>query len=204
LSPLDLAPRTDAPSAILLSVDPIDRAEGLRPVERAAEWIERHAALVLALVRRCCPRSAGVEPDDLAQEVRIRLWRAVLAEREIRNVPAFVRAVTMHAVADVLRGAKAPRALSIERLGEGEPGGETLPGRREPDPVDGAIERESMESALGSLVESRRRVVLLHLAGFRRDEIALRLDYSDDKVRNLLYRGLEDLRRRLHEGTGTP
>jgi RNA polymerase sigma-70 factor (ECF subfamily) len=44
------------------------------------------------------------------------------------------------------------------------------------------------------LPESRRAVVRMHLAGYERDEIAELLGWSEPKTRNLLYRGLADLR----------
>jgi RNA polymerase sigma-70 factor (ECF subfamily) len=37
----------------------------------------------------------------------------------------------------------------------------------------------------------------MYLSGYSRDEIARRLGWSEAKTRNLLYRGLEDLRNEL-------
>ena len=51
--------------------------------------------------------------------------------------------------------------------------------------------------AIETLALSRRTVVRLYLAGYDREEIATMLDWSEAKTRNLLYRGLTDLRARL-------
>jgi len=51
--------------------------------------------------------------------------------------------------------------------------------------------------ALALLAEPRRAVVRMHLAGYERSEIAELLGWSEPKTRNLLYRGLADLRRIL-------
>jgi len=40
-------------------------------------------------------------------------------------------------------------------------------------------------------------VVRMHLAGHPREEIAALLGWSEAKTRNLLYRGMNDLRERL-------
>jgi RNA polymerase sigma-70 factor (ECF subfamily) len=44
------------------------------------------------------------------------------------------------------------------------------------------------------LAESRRAVVRMHLAGYERHEIGDLLGWTEAKTRNLLYRGLADLR----------
>jgi RNA polymerase sigma-70 factor (ECF subfamily) len=48
--------------------------------------------------------------------------------------------------------------------------------------------------AVDDLTPARQAVVRLHLRGYHRDEIAALLGWSEAKTRNLLYRGLDDLR----------
>ena len=48
-------------------------------------------------------------------------------------------------------------------------------------------------------VPNRRVVVRMSLAGYDRQQIAVRLGWSDAKVRNLLSRGMDDLRAQLAE-----
>jgi RNA polymerase sigma-70 factor (ECF subfamily) len=55
----------------------------------------------------------------------------------------------------------------------------------------------ALDRALLELVASRRGVVRMHLAGYPRQEIADLMGWSEAKTRNLLYRGLEDLRQQL-------
>jgi RNA polymerase sigma-70 factor (ECF subfamily) len=54
-----------------------------------------------------------------------------------------------------------------------------------------------IERALQTMQPSRRPVVRMHLMGHTREEIAKLLGWSEAKTRNLLYRGLADLRERL-------
>jgi RNA polymerase sigma-70 factor (ECF subfamily) len=56
---------------------------------------------------------------------------------------------------------------------------------------------EQVERAVQSIQPSRRPVVRMHLLGHSREEIAQLLGWSESKTRNLLYRGLADVRERL-------
>lgn len=68
---------------------------------------------------------------------------------------------------------------------------------------DADVEAASLEVVVRAGVDSlglaRRTVVKLHLEGYRRDEIEALLGWSEAKTRNLLYRGLSDLRAYLVE-----
>ena len=56
---------------------------------------------------------------------------------------------------------------------------------------------EQVERAIQSIHASRRAVVRMHLMGHSREEIAQLLGWTEAKTRNLLYRGLADVRERL-------
>ena len=60
-----------------------------------------------------------------------------------------------------------------------------------------------MARAIDEIPASRRPPVRMHLAGYPREEIAKLMGWTEAKTRNLLYRGLADLRERLTaEGIG--
>jgi RNA polymerase sigma-70 factor (ECF subfamily) len=54
-----------------------------------------------------------------------------------------------------------------------------------------------IDAALETLAVDRRVAVRMHLLGYDRDDIARALGWTEARTRNLLYRGLDDLRRRL-------
>jgi DNA-directed RNA polymerase specialized sigma24 family protein len=56
---------------------------------------------------------------------------------------------------------------------------------------------EQVEAALQSIAPSRRPVVRMYLAGYGTTEIGELLGWTEAKARNLVYRGLADLRSRL-------
>jgi RNA polymerase sigma factor (sigma-70 family) len=76
--------------------------------------------------------------------------------------------------------------------------GEAVAGPRGPvEDLENQELGESIRTALRAVPESRRPVVKLYLAGYSKTEIAELMGCTFDKVRNLLYRGLADLRAQL-------
>ncbi len=63
------------------------------------------------------------------------------------------------------------------------------------------LESSELVAQVGRAIEaipaSRRPVVRMYLVGYPREEIARLMGWSEGKTRNLLYRGLADLRERL-------
>jgi len=54
-----------------------------------------------------------------------------------------------------------------------------------------------IRSCLERLPEARQLPVILHLQGFRNEEVARALQFNEKRAQNLIYRGLEQLRRCL-------
>ncbi len=147
------------------------------------------------------------ELDDVVQEARIRLWKALGTAENVRQAPAaYIYRTTMSAALDFLRRRRSRREQSLD---VSESGASMLLVAKHS--ADGAlIERETRDAvakAVELLVESRRGVVKMYLAGYDREEIADLLGWSEAKTRNLLYRGLADVRQTLLSwgyGPGAP
>jgi RNA polymerase sigma-70 factor (ECF subfamily) len=151
-----------------------------------------------AFIRRTASRHglAGAELDEVVQDLGIRIWRAFGTAELIRRAkPTYLYRAAVSASLDVIRSRRRRRAAGVplESVGAG----------RLADASELAV---AVHDALGTLVESRRAVVRLYLAGYDRFEIADLFGWTEGKTRNLLYRGLDDLRRALaargitHEG----
>ena len=65
------------------------------------------------------------------------------------------------------------------------------------DALEGSELASRIDAALETLSIDRRVAVRFHLAGYDREDIARMLGWTEARTRNLLYRGLDDLRRRL-------
>jgi RNA polymerase sigma factor (sigma-70 family) len=150
-------------------------------------------------VRRAA-RSRGLgdmDTDEIMQDVRVRLWRSRASGETLEGLgPSYIYRVAMTAAIDLLRRRRADRESSLDELLEhavAPPGLQVEPD----DPAAGDELAYRLRGAMMRLAENRRVVVSLHLEGYHRDEIASLTGWTEAKVRNLLYRGLEELRTHL-------
>ena len=175
---------------------------------RLQDWLRQYGQQLRQSLRRSLPNLPMADLDDLEQEVHIRLWRALGAEREIRQPASWIKQTVMSVTIDALRrahsrGDQLPReALTVLDETAGGRSAEAA----EQDPARWSASRqevECIEQALEAYADDTRRVVRLYLAGFSTLETARLLDWTEAKVRNLLYRTLAELRQRLtteHDG----
>jgi RNA polymerase sigma factor (sigma-70 family) len=141
-------------------------------------------------------RLSDADVDEVMQQVRIRLWRAQGDSEQIARAPAsYVYRTAVSAALDLLRRRRAQRAEQMVPIEESR---EIGPGAASP---EGDLEYSELAERVARAIEdipaSRRPVVRMHLAGYPRQEIADLMGWSEAKTRNLLYRGLDDLRGRL-------
>lgn len=146
----------------------------------------------------------GAELDELEQDVRVRLWRSLEeGERIERASSSYVYRAAMSAAVDLIRRRRDRLEDPIEA--DDEPGTPVHPiARGRPDTEFEQRELgESIDRAVNELAEPRDVIVRLYLSGYDRSEIADMFGWTEPKVRNLLYRGLADLRTALaHEEMG--
>jgi len=136
------------------------------------------------------------EIDELFQDVRIRLWKAREGDAgKLEDLsPSYVyRTATSAALDMIRRKRRGPVQVPLQAC---------IPGPRDRN-ADHTMERDHLarrlERAMDQLHERRRPVVRMHLAGYPRDEIAEVMGWTEAKTRNLLYRGLADLKALLGE-----
>jgi RNA polymerase sigma-70 factor (ECF subfamily) len=136
--------------------------------------------------------------DEVMQEVRIRLWHARETSEQIDLVgSSYIYRTASTAALDVIRRRRSRRAehhQSIDDAAAGELAART------PSPHGDLEESElgtQVADAIATIPESRRPAVRMYLAGYPREEIAELMGWTEGKTRNLLYRGLADLRARL-------
>jgi RNA polymerase sigma factor (sigma-70 family) len=143
-------------------------------------------------------RLSDQDVDEVMQQVRIRLWQAQESSEQISRAPAsYVYRTAVSAALDLMRRRRARRADATVSF---EEEGSTL---ATPSGPDRDLEYSELSLQVARAIDlipvSRRAVVRMHLAGHPREEIAQLLGWSEAKTRNLLYRGLADLRARLTE-----
>jgi len=137
----------------------------------------------------------GLDPEDILQEVKVRIWKLVASERAIVSPAPYIRKIVSSAVIDQLRKRRREADLfhnEQQRISERESSycGEAARKRAFEQTVGRAVEK---------LIDSRRQVVKLYLLNLSIPEISDYMGWSQNKTRNLLYRGLADIRKSLKD-----
>jgi RNA polymerase sigma-70 factor (ECF subfamily) len=145
---------------------------------------------------------AGPDIEEVVQDLRIRLWRA--RERPSEKNPAdsasYVYRAAMSAAVDLLRRRRSGplgRPVPLDAVSE------ALPARGGDPAGDEAEQVAALGRALDRLLPERRVAVRLHLEGKSRGDVTALTGWSEAKTRNLLYRGLADLKAILSGGGGS-
>lgn len=139
----------------------------------------------------------GIDPDDVEQEVRIRLWKALERDPNADFPASYVQRVVVTVIVDAVRRAQVRAA---DPLPEDEGGGE-LP-EAGPGPEVVAADRRRLEAVaqcIAALPVRRRRPLQLYLQGFGLQEAADHCGLTLDAARKLIYRGLDELKTRMRE-----
>ena len=165
--------------------------------------LEEYGRFLRQTIIRVCPKNLGLQYDEIEQDARLRLWRALESEREIHDPASYLYRIAATATLDAVRRNKRKREEQI--VADNETEDETVaPHVLVTDPhraPDREAERRQLvakvKAAMARLPDNRRTAVRLHLEGLTTQEIANLLGWSEPKARNLVYRGLRDVREAL-------
>lgn len=135
------------------------------------------------------PQKLGIDPEDLVQEIRIKLWKIFKSDKKIQNYSSYIKRVINSIIIDQIRVSRRhEKIIDLEKQRNPQDRGiRNVPIRMEKD----------VNLAFNSLIESRRKVVRWYLYGLNIDEISMILNIDKTKTKNLLYRGLNDLKNNL-------
>jgi RNA polymerase sigma factor (sigma-70 family) len=178
-------------------LNPMESLSVPDPLSPALEAVlSRFAGMVRGVGWR--HRLSEADVDEVMQQVRIRLWQAQGDSEQISRSPAsYVYRTAVSAALDLMRRRRAQRVDQSVSLDDPVA---VLPGRPDPQAdLEFSELAQLVSRAIDDIPASRRAVVRMHLAGHPREEIAQLLGWSEAKTRNLLYRGMGDLRERLTE-----
>lgn len=173
-SSLESAPTTASDAELLAAF----AASGDDPA--FAELVRRHLPLVLAVTRRRLGGSGLAE--DAAQQVFIALSRRV---RQLKGIPCLPAWLQRAAVLESTRLARGESRHRLRNQQAGHPQGES----------GGGTQEGKLDSALASLPERDRQVLLLHhFEKLAYDQVARRLGISAEAAQRRGHRALEKLR----------
>jgi RNA polymerase sigma factor (sigma-70 family) len=168
---------------------------------RLDDLLDRYGAFLRRIIVRVCPAELRVSCDDIEQEARISLWKVLGSEREIVFPASYIYKVAVSATRRAIKRARARREDPLEQEGDDAGIPRHMPQAPRHAAPDNMAERgewiRKIEIAVAQLPETRRLAVELHLQDLTTREIGEILGWSEPKARNLLYRGLKDLRKSL-------
>jgi RNA polymerase sigma factor (sigma-70 family) len=141
----------------------------------------------------------GIDADDIEQEVRIRLWKALERDPNAVLPASYIQRVVLSVLVDAVRRAE---VRATEALPEVETADAELPIEQASRPDRRAIDAERVNClaiALAAIPARRRQPLQLYLQGFTLPELAPLCDLTADAARKLVYRGLDELKQRLRD-----
>jgi RNA polymerase sigma factor (sigma-70 family) len=173
-----------------------DDVERGGPPDRPRQFetlVEGFGRLVAQAVRRVAGRAAGNDLDDIQQDVMLALWKRLSREQSIEHPASYLYTA---AVREAVRAVDRLRRRAEDPLGPA-----TFELRVEPDAERAVEEREQqavLAAALDALAPDRARAVRGHLAGLTVDEVMQLYGWSYQRTRNLVARGMTDLKAALN------
>lgn len=162
--------------------------------ERLAALVRDYGHLIARAVARTGGQVVQNDRDDIAQAVRVALWKRLASEQTIDHPASYVyKAAVRETVRAVTRarnrGDVPLETATADAVAAPAPGPEAELEARE--------RREALAAAIGTLTPERARAVKAHLAGFSVEELMQLRGWSYQRARNLIARGMADLRAQL-------
>ncbi len=163
--------------------------------------IKKYSNLIKKVIRETSPDISQFDMDDIEQEINIIIWKEFIkSEKKIYSPYSYIRRIAYTTTSRMMKNVTKRKLFVVAQI-EDEQGKLDLKGNIQSYGKQFSEEElmKIINEAIDSLVEARAKVLKMHLMGMHSNEIAEFLDWSDGKVRNLLYRGLKDLKEKLKE-----
>jgi RNA polymerase sigma factor (sigma-70 family) len=161
--------------------------------ERLAALVQDYGRLIAHAIRQVVGGAHLPDVEDIEQQVHVALWKQLRGEQTIDHPASYVyKAAVREAVRAVRRHrtrAEEPLEYATEPAAGSESRAERLSEAR-------TVQQQLVE-ALATLQPDRARAVRAHLAGFSVHELMDLYDWTYERARNLIARGMADLRAEL-------
>ena len=171
-----------------------------RPEARFEALVRDYGRLIRHAIARAARTDAPRLADDIEQSVLGALWQQIAREQAIDHPASYIYRA---AVRETVRAIRRDRAQSAGAEPVGEAVEQVTTGTTPHDDLRRREQREVLRASLDTLSPERARAVKAHLAGFTVEEIMGLCGWPYQKTRNLIARGMADLRTALRERGGS-
>jgi len=159
--------------------------------------LEDIAASIRNIIFSRIPNLSLEERQDVEQDVLLKLWGMISRGKNIKNMRSYLWRVVVTTALDVI-GERPPRALMTATDHEAD----QIPTHRldEISPERQLEDKEARHLVLQAIAElpsRRRQAVELWLSDMNIEEIARALQWNENQVRHLLYRGIDEVKASL-------
>lgn len=173
-----------------------------QPVQRLEELVREYAGAVRAAVARVGGSAGRSLREDIEQRVFLEIWKQVSREQTIENPSSYIYRAAVRETVRVLKEERRKTGGVIDQgTSHGSEQGEDV-ATEAPNPARIAQGRELgrvIHEVIGTLAPERQHAVRGHLAGWGAQDLMRLKGWSYNRTRNLIQRGMADLRQRLLE-----
>lgn len=160
--------------------------------------IKNFTGLIYFHIKKFNINNNALDYDDISQEVILKLWKVTSNEKKIKHYSSYIKKVVNSTIIDYLRKSRRQQQVISSKMQERL--FEKRAAFKEKDDQKNLFKKK-IYGAVEHLIESRKKVVKLYLLDLTIEEISILFNWTEDKTRNLLYRGLSDLKKNL-KGNG--
>lgn len=164
---------------------------------RFTEILERYGPRLKFLIRTQLGSDSPLEADDIAQEVRLKLWTLIESDRNRPFAASYIERVVVSTVIDAWRRARirVTEPLLEDMEQQFDPASQPV---AKPERVAQRAQwMTAVQATLDALSGRRKQALQLHLQGFSTQEIAVVLASNEEATRRLLHRAMEQLKSAL-------
>ena len=72
-------------------------------VKELEEVLDKYAHFILFQIQKFSPQQKGIDPDDIFQDVKIKIWKILNDEKKIENYASYIKKIVDSSVIDQLR-----------------------------------------------------------------------------------------------------
>jgi RNA polymerase sigma factor (sigma-70 family) len=155
--------------------------------------VHDYGRLIAQAIRRVVGTAALPDISDIEQQVHVALWQQLRREQVIEYPASYVYKA---AVREAVRAVRRYRARAEEPL-ESAPLQVAGPATRADRLTDARRVQDALAEVLKNMAPDRARAVRGHLAGFTVEELMTLYGWTYQRARNLISRGMADLRTEL-------
>jgi RNA polymerase sigma factor (sigma-70 family) len=162
--------------------------------DRFEALVRQYGRLIGSAVARVGGRGAAQVREDVEQKVLVALWKQIEGEQTITFPASYIYKA---AVRETVRAVRRERERQVEPLNEQDAAAAPLASGTPFEALHGREQARHIEESFKELNPDRERAVRAHLSGFDVDEIMRMYGWPYQKARNLVSRGMADLRQAL-------